>query len=230
MRKHSDFRTLVNIVRVLGKDRQKHGGESREVEGIVVEVVVKPQGKIDHLGASGNHLGASAEAGQEMSDAAVVLLNGEGQILAGEELVLRNDAVVSFPVAGDEGFALDPDLAEESLEGFVVTATQYPGDGAAADGVIRPPNPKPLCFFSRKCHISSNVTITVPSGTEGSGRRCAASRTQVSTVTSLTRRSRAMPRKPMFPMAYSSSASAFISGGLPRGGVMVKLQPHASQR
>ena len=34
----------------------------------------------------------------------------------------------------------------------------------------------------------------------------------------------------MFPMAYSSKASALISGGLPRGGVIVKLWPHASQR
>jgi hypothetical protein len=74
------------------------------------------------------------------------------------------------------------------------------------------------------------VMITVPAATEGSGRRCAASRTQLSTVTSLTVRMRAMEPKLMLPMAYSSKASAFISGGLPRGGVIVKLHPHTSQR
>ena len=188
-----------------------------------MEVVVKPQRKIDHLDASGNDLGASAEAGQEVADVAVVLLDWEGQVLAGEELVLRNDPVVPLPVVGNEGSALDPDLVEEPSQGPIVAATQHPGDGAAGDGVVRAPNPEFPSFFSRKCHISSNVMITAPAGTEGSGRRCAASRTQVSTVTSLTRRRRAMPRKLMLPMAYSSSASAFIPGGLPRGGVIVKL-------
>ena len=83
-----------------------------------MEVVVKPQRKVDHLDASGNDLGLAAEAGQEMADVAVVLLDGKAQVLAGE-----------------------------SLEGFVVTATQYPGDGAAADGIIRAPNPKFSSFF-----------------------------------------------------------------------------------
>ena len=191
---------------------------------------MEPQGQVNHFDASGNDLGPAAEAGQEVPDVAVVLFDGEGQVLAREELALGNNPLVALPIVGDEGFALNPDLVEESPEGFVVTATQYPGDGAAANGIVRAPNPKLPSFFSIKCHISSNVTITVPSGTEGSGRRCAASRTQASTVTSLTRRRRAMPRKLRLPMAYRSSASAFISGGLPRRGVIVKLQPHASQR
>ena len=195
-----------------------------------MEVVVKPKGKVDHLDASGNDLGLAAETGQEVADVAVVPLDGDGQVLAREELVLGNDAVVPLPIVGDEGSALDPDLVEEFPEGLVVTATQHPGDGAAGNGVVRAPNPRFSSLFLRKCHISPNVTIMAPAGTEGSGRRWAASRTQVSTVTSLTRRRRAMPRKPRLPMPYSSRANAFIPGGLPRGGVIVKLHPHAPQR
>ena len=153
-----------------------------------------------------------------MTDIAVVLLDGDGQILAREVLIFGDEPVEPLPIVSDEGLALDPDLVEKPLAGFVITATTHPGEGAASDRVIRPPNPKFLSFFSRKCHISSSVMMTVPPVTEGSGRRCAVARTQLSTVTSLTRRMRAMEPRLMFPMAYSSKASALISGGLPRGG------------
>ena len=105
-------------------------------------MMVKPQGQVHHLNGFGNDLGAAAEAGQEMADVAVVPLDGEGRILAGEELVPGNDPVVPFPVVGDEGFALDPYLVEEPSEGPVVTASQYPCDGTAGDGVVRTPNPE----------------------------------------------------------------------------------------
>jgi hypothetical protein len=38
---------------------------------------------------------------------------------------------------------------------------------------------------------------------------------------------RAMLQKLMLPIAYSSNASAFISGGFPRAGVFVKRHPQA---
>jgi len=41
---------------------------------------------------------------------------------------------------------------------------------------------------------------------------------------------RAIEQKLTLPIAYRSKASAFIAGGLPRGGVMVKLQPHQRHR
>ena len=103
--------------------------------------MIKPQGKINHLGGLGNNLGAAAETRQEVADVAVVLLDGEGQVLAGEELVVGNDPVEALPVIGDEGFALDPNLVEKPAEGSVVTPTQYPGDGTAGNGVVRAPNP-----------------------------------------------------------------------------------------
>ena len=193
-------------------------------------MMVKPQGQVNHFNGFGNDLGAAAETGQEVADIAVVLLDGNGQILAREELVPGDEPVEPLPIVSDEGLALDPGLVEEPPAGLVITATTHPGEGAASDRVIRPPNPEFLSFFSRKCHISSSVMMTVPAVTEGSGRRCAVSRTQLSTVTSLMPRMRAMPQKLMLPMAYSISASAFICGGLPLGGVIVKLRPHASQR
>ena len=39
-----------------------------------------------------------------------------------------------------------------------------------------------------------------------------------------------MEQKLTLPIAQKSKASAFIAGGLPRGGVIVKLQPHERQR
>ena len=195
-----------------------------------MEIVINSQREVDHLDGLGDDLGATTEAGEEVADVAIILFDGEGQILAGEQLVLGDQPMEPFPIIGEEALALDPDLVEEFPKGFVVTATTHPGEGAAGDGIIGSPNPKLFRLFFRKCHISSHVMITVPAGTDGSGSRYAASRTQLSTVTSLRPRMRAMAQKLMLPIAYSIKASAFISGGLPRGGVIVKLQPHASQR
>ena len=45
-----------------------------------MEVVVNPQGQIDHLDGFGDDLGTAAETGQEMANVAVVLLDGKGQV------------------------------------------------------------------------------------------------------------------------------------------------------
>jgi hypothetical protein len=42
---------------------------------IVVEVVINPQGEIDHFFGLGNNLGLAAEASEKMADIAVVLLD-----------------------------------------------------------------------------------------------------------------------------------------------------------
>jgi hypothetical protein len=67
--------------------------------------------------------------------------------------------------------------------------------------------------------------MTVSAVTAGSGNRRAWLRTHLRTATSLTPRRRAMLQKLILPMAYSITARAFRAGGLPRGGVFVKLQP-----
>ena len=77
--------------------------------------MIDAQGQIDHLHGFGNDFGTAAEAGEKVANVAVVLLDGEGQVFAGEELVLRDEAVKAFPVVGEEGFALDADFIEELL-------------------------------------------------------------------------------------------------------------------
>ena len=67
---------------------------------VVMKVMIKPQRQIDHEGDFGDDLGAAAETGDKVTNVAVVLLDGEGQVFAGEELILRNEAVKSFPIVG----------------------------------------------------------------------------------------------------------------------------------
>jgi hypothetical protein len=50
-------------------------------------------------GARG-HLGAATKAGEMMADVAVVLLDREGQVLAREQLPLRDQAVEALPIVG----------------------------------------------------------------------------------------------------------------------------------
>ena len=136
---------------------------------IVVEVVVDPQGEINHFLGLGNNLGLAAESSEKMTDIAVILLDRKSQILAGEELIFGDQPVKPFPIVGDEGFTLEADFINEPLTGFVITAPQHPGDGAASDRIVRPPNPQLASLFLRKCHISSSVMMTVSAVTAGSG-------------------------------------------------------------
>ena len=66
--------------------------------------------------------------------------------------------------------------------------------------------------------------------TTGSGKAAASARTHFSTATSLTPSTRPIMLKLMPPMPYSRIARAFIAGGLPRKGVLVKWHPHPRQR
>ena len=168
---------------------------------IVMEVVINPQGEIDHFLGLGDHLGLAAEAREKMADVAVVLLDREGQVFAREELVFGDETVKAVPVVGKEGLALEADFIEELLTGGVITATKHPGDGAAMHRVIRAPNPELASLFLRKCHISSSVIMTVSAVTVGSGSRRALSRTHLRTATSLTPRTRAMLQKLILPIA-----------------------------
>ena len=114
---------------------------------VVVQVMIKPQGQVDHEGAFGDNLGTAAKAGDEVTNVAVVLLDGDSQVFAGEELILRNEAVKPFPIVGQEDFALDADFIEELLTGGIITATKHPGDGAPTHRVIRSPNPELFSLF-----------------------------------------------------------------------------------
>src|SRR5580658_83249 len=181
-------------MRVLTKD-------SPENRSFVVEVVVDPQRQIDHFDDLGDDLRAAAEPCEKVADVAVVLLDGDGQVFAGEELVIRDEAVIALPIIGDERLAFDADFVEEPLACGVITATKNPGDGSPSNRVIGPPKPQFLSLFFTKCHISSRVTTTTSALVDGSGSLRASSRTQFRTATSLTPRMRAMEPKLTLPMA-----------------------------
>lgn len=60
-----------------------------------------------------------------VSDVTVVLLDCEGEVFAGEELMLGDAAMVAVPVVGQEDPTLESDLGEEAPTGRVVTVIQY---------------------------------------------------------------------------------------------------------
>ena len=62
-----------------------------------------------------------------MADVAVALLDGEGQVFSGEELILGNKLVKDLPVIGQEGAAFDPDFIEKLVAGCRITALRHPG-------------------------------------------------------------------------------------------------------
>jgi hypothetical protein len=49
-------------------------------------VMIEPQAEIDHPRAFRDDLGPAAKAGQKMSNVAVVTLDGNREVLAGEQL------------------------------------------------------------------------------------------------------------------------------------------------
>ena len=191
----------VQIQRVLTKDSPENCGFFGEGVKVVVEVVVDPQRQIDHLEDPGNDFRSAAEPREKVADVAVVLFDGDGQVFAGEELVIRDEAVIALPIIGDERLAFDSDFVEEPLACGVITATKNPGDGSPSNRVIGSPKPQFFSLFFTKCHISSRVTTTTSALVDGSGSLRASSRTQFRTATSLTPRMRAMEPKLTLPMA-----------------------------
>lgn len=113
-------------------------------------MVMEPQRQIDHLRAFRNDLGAAAKAGKIVTDIAVVLLDGKGQILAGEELVFGDEAVEAVPVVGQKDVTLDADFIEKLLAGCIITPTQKPGQSSPVDRIKRSPKPYLACLFLRK--------------------------------------------------------------------------------
>src|SRR5271167_705590 len=103
----------VRLMRVLTEDRSENGGFCDEVVEVVVEVMVDPQGQIDHFRHLGDNFCAAAEPREKVTNVAVVLFDGKGQVFSGEELALGDETVIAFPVIGDEGLAFNADFVEE---------------------------------------------------------------------------------------------------------------------
>src|SRR3954447_25902178 len=114
-----------------------------------------------------------------MADLAVVLLDREGQVLAGEQLPLRDEPVEALPVVGDEYVPVDADLVEQSRAGRVITPTQLPGQGSPCHRVVGPPEPNLVFFPSTNCHISSIWTMPLDGVAEGAGASSPALRTHL---------------------------------------------------
>src|SRR3954452_18168668 len=86
-------------------------------------------------------LGAAAEAREVVADVAVVLLDREGQVLAGEELPFRDQPVEALPIVRQEDVALDAGPVEKSPAGRIITPAQLPGQGSPCHRVKGPPEP-----------------------------------------------------------------------------------------
>ncbi len=59
-----------------------------------------------------------------MADVAVVLLDGEGQVFAGEGLILGNEAMKAPLVIRDERAAFHPGFVEVLLTGWIIAPAQ----------------------------------------------------------------------------------------------------------
>src|SRR5271156_2168591 len=112
--------------------------------------MVDPQGQIDHFRHLGDNFRAAAEPREKVTNVAVVLFDGKGQVFSGEELALGDETEIAFPVIGDEGLAFDADFVEEFLACGVITATKNPGNGSPSNRVIGPPNPEFVSLFFYK--------------------------------------------------------------------------------
>src|SRR3954470_2550392 len=139
----------------------------------------EPESPVDHVPRTRGDLGAAAEAGEVVADVAVVLLDREGQVLAGEVLFLRDEPAEALPVVGDEDVAFDADLVEQSPASRVITPTQLPGQGSPCHRVEGSPEPNLVFFPFTKCHISSIWTMLSSGVAEGAGAASPAARTHL---------------------------------------------------
>ena len=96
-----------------------------------------------HGAAAGGELGPAAEAGEIVAHEAVVLFDGERQVLAGEHLIGRDHPVVSLPVVGDEGPASQARLVDQPSAGRLITSTRQPGRSS------HNPTPRTACNTDR---------------------------------------------------------------------------------
>src|SRR3954452_4837392 len=139
----------------------------------------QPEGAVDHVAGARGDLRAAAEAGEVVTDVAVVLLDREGQILAREELLGRDQPLETFPIISHEDVAVDADLVEKSPTGRIITPTQLPGQGSPRHRIKGSPDPNLVLFPSTKCHISSICTTPSEGVAEGAGVPSPAARTHL---------------------------------------------------
>src|SRR3954454_10814992 len=170
------MRRAYPLARHLTEDRLEAVAHRQEVLG-PPQVAEQPERPVDPMTGARGDLRAATEAGEVVADVAVVLLDREGQVLAGEQLLRRDQPVEALPVVGQEDVAPDADLLEQSPAGRVITPTQFPGQGSPCPRVVGPPEPNLVFFPSTKCHISSIWTMPLDGVAEGAGASSPALRT-----------------------------------------------------
>src|SRR4051794_13285398 len=142
-------------------------------------MVQEPERRVVHVSGARGDLGAAAKTGEMVADVAVVLLDREGQILAGEELLRRNQPVKAFPVVAQEDTALDADLVEKSAAGRIITPTQLPGQGSPCHRIKGPPEPNLVFSRSRSATISSICPTSLDGSPAGPGAASPAARSHL---------------------------------------------------
>src|SRR3954454_12773100 len=211
---------------VLGQHRQEFADP-----GAVAEADEERDRGLDHAHGLGHDAGATPEPRQPVPLPGVVALDPVRLLLADVEAPLRDQLGVRRPVVGAvETDAPALQALEKSFEGGLVTTAQLPVDDPSGSTIPSLPDPELVPLFFRKCHISSSSTTTAcPSGSGFCAYALANCSIQVITLGVETPSSLAV-RFIDSPLRYSSTAVTLTRSGIPRGGVSVKLSPHASQR
>src|SRR4051812_8903420 len=142
-------------------------------------MVQEPERRVDHMSGTRGDLRPATKTRKIMADVAVVLLDREGQVLAREELLRRDQPVEAFPLVGQEDMAGDADPLEQSPAGRIITPTRFPGQGSPCHRIIGPPEPNLVFFPFTKCHISSICTISLEDSAAGSAIASPAARTHL---------------------------------------------------
>src|SRR3954454_3394233 len=161
----------------------------------------------------------------------MVALDPVRLVLADVEPPLRDQLGVGRPVVRAvkaRAPALHP--LEQSPQGGGITTPTLPVNHSPCSTIPSLPDPELVGLFFGKCHISSSSTTTArPSGSGFCAYASANCSIQVITLGVETPSSLAV-RFIDSPLRYRSTAMALARGGMPRGGVSVKLSPRALQR
>src|SRR5919205_2486900 len=210
-------------MRVLGQHRHEFG----DPDGVAEADEERDRG-LHHALGPGDHAGGGGEGGEPVPLAGMVPLDAVGLLLADVQPPLRDRLAVGRPVVGAvEAHAPALQALEKSFESGSVTTPQFPVDDPVRSAIPSLPDPELVRLFFRKCHISSSSTTTArPSGSGFCAYALANCSIRAITLGVEASRSLAV-RFIDSPLRYRSTAVTLIRSGMPRGGVSVKLSPHA---
>lgn len=112
----------------------------------LLEMMNQLKGVVHYGKAARGSLMPTDEAGSAVTDIAVGLLNGHGELLAGEETMGRDQPVKALPVISDEAAASVINPVDQLPVAGSATITQHPSERATRYAVNGAPEPD-LVFF-----------------------------------------------------------------------------------